>query len=117
MIEMRHLYRPQIVHVDRKGHKWLGFQVRSNVINHLGSPCIFFWLFILCLTLRLSRNEIEPFFKRALASIQEEFWATKNGQKLLRGRVERSFAEFVARVPAPALLDSGLKRHCKQPES
>jgi hypothetical protein len=54
---------------------------------------------------------------RALASIQEEFWATKNGQKLLRGRVERSFAEFVARVPASALLDSGLKRHYKQPES
>jgi hypothetical protein len=54
---------------------------------------------------------------RALASIQEEFWATKNGQKLLRGGLERSFAEFVAHVPASALLESGLKRHYKQPES
>jgi len=54
---------------------------------------------------------------RALASIQEEFWATKNGQKLLRGGLERSFAEFIANVPASALLESGLKRHYKQPES
>ena len=54
---------------------------------------------------------------RVLASIQEEFWATKNGQKLLRGRLERSFAEFVANVPASTLLESGLKRHYKQPES
>jgi hypothetical protein len=54
---------------------------------------------------------------RALASIQEEFWATKNGQKLLRGRRERSFAEFVAHVPASTLLESGLKRHYKEPES
>jgi hypothetical protein len=54
---------------------------------------------------------------RVLASIQEEFWATKNGQKLLRGRLERSFAEFVANVPALTLLESGLKRHYKQPES
>jgi hypothetical protein len=54
---------------------------------------------------------------RALASIEEEFWATKNGQKLLRGGLERSFAEFVAHVPASALLESGLKRHYRQPES
>jgi hypothetical protein len=54
---------------------------------------------------------------RALASIQEEFWATKNGQKLLRSRVERSFAEFITDVPASVLLESGLKRHYKQPES
>jgi hypothetical protein len=54
---------------------------------------------------------------RVLASIQEKFWATKNGQKLLRGRLERSFAEFVAHVPASTLFESGLKRHYKQPES
>jgi hypothetical protein len=54
---------------------------------------------------------------RALASIEEEFWATKNEQKLPRGGLERSFAEFVAHVPASALLESGLKRHYKQPES
>jgi hypothetical protein len=54
---------------------------------------------------------------RALASIQEEFWATKNGQRLLRSRRERNFAEFVANVPASTLLESGLKRHYKEPES
>ncbi len=53
---------------------------------------------------------------RALASIEEEFWASKNGQRLLRDRVERSFAEFVANVPAGMLADSGLKRHYKEPE-
>lgn len=53
---------------------------------------------------------------RALAKIEEEFWETKAGQKLLRERVEKTFAEFVARVPAAALADSGLKRHYKAPE-
>ncbi len=52
----------------------------------------------------------------ALASIEEEFWQTKVGQKLLRDRVEKTFAEFIARVPAAALADSGLKRHYKTPE-
>ena len=52
----------------------------------------------------------------ALASIEEEFWETKVGQKLLRDRVEKTFAEFIARVPAAALADSGLKRHYKEPE-
>ena len=54
---------------------------------------------------------------RALATIEEEFWETKAGQKLLRDRVERSFAEFIAHVPAAALSDSGLKRHYKEPET
>ncbi len=53
---------------------------------------------------------------RALAKIEEEFWATKGGQKLLQERVERNFAEFIAHVPAAALADSGLKRHYKEPE-
>lgn len=53
---------------------------------------------------------------RALASIEEEFWASKNGQKLLKDRTERTFAEFVANVPAAMLADSGLKRHYKDPE-
>lgn len=53
---------------------------------------------------------------RALAKIEEEFWATKGGQKLLKERVERNFAEFIAHVPAAALTDSGLKRHYKEPE-
>jgi len=54
---------------------------------------------------------------RSLAKIEEEFWATKAGQKLLRDRVERNFAEFIANVPAASLGDSGLKRHYKEPET
>jgi hypothetical protein len=54
---------------------------------------------------------------RALASIEEEFWATKSGQKLLRENTERNFAEFIANVPSAALLASGLKRHYKEPET
>ena len=47
----------------------------------------------------------------ALTKIEDEFWASKSGQKLIRDRVERSFPEFIARVPAGLLGDSGLKRH------
>ena len=32
---------------------------------------------------------------RALAKIEEEFWATKKGQQLQREHVEKTFAEFV----------------------
>ena len=52
----------------------------------------------------------------ALAKIEEEFWASKGGQKLLRDRVERIFAEFVSRVPSKMLNEVGLKRHYKEPE-
>ncbi|MEI6358002.1 MAG: hypothetical protein WCP53_13020, partial [Verrucomicrobiota bacterium] len=31
-------------------------------------------------------------------------------------QVEKTFAEFISRVPAAALTDSGLKRHYKEPE-
>jgi hypothetical protein len=51
-----------------------------------------------------------------LAKIEEEFWATKSGQKLIRDRVERTFAEFVSRVPSKRLSYAGLKRHYKAPE-
>lgn len=54
---------------------------------------------------------------RSLAAIEEEFWASKAGLKLQKDRVERSFAEFVANVPAAMLADSGLKRHYKEPEA
>lgn len=54
---------------------------------------------------------------RCLAAIEEEFWASKAGLKLQKDRVERSFAEFVANVPAAMLADSGLKRHYKEPET
>lgn len=53
---------------------------------------------------------------RALASIEEEFWATKAGRKLLREVGERTFADFISAVPAAALADSNLKRLYKAPE-
>ena len=53
----------------------------------------------------------------ALNKIEDDFWASKTGQKLLRDRVERSFPEFIARVPAGMLGDLGLKRHYRLPET
>lgn len=53
----------------------------------------------------------------ALTKIEEDFWASKTGQKLIRDRVERSFPEFIARVPAGLLNEHGLKRHYKLPET
>ncbi len=52
----------------------------------------------------------------ALSKLEEDFWASKTGQKMLRDRVERSFPEFIARVPGGMLGESGLKRHYKTPE-
>ncbi len=52
----------------------------------------------------------------ALTNAEEEFWESKAGQKLQRDRVEKSFPEFIARVPAGALAERGLKRHYKEPE-
>jgi len=52
----------------------------------------------------------------ALTKMEEEFWASKTGQKLLRDRVERSFPEFIARAPGGMLGEAGLKRHYKTPE-
>src|SRR4051812_12301318 len=51
-----------------------------------------------------------------LSKVEDEFWASKAGQKLIRDRVERSFPEFVARVPSKMLTEVGLKRHYKEPE-
>lgn len=52
----------------------------------------------------------------ALAKTEEEFWLSKPGQKLLREGTERSFPEFITRVPAGLLSEAGLKRHYKEPE-
>jgi hypothetical protein len=52
----------------------------------------------------------------ALSKLEEGFWASKTGQKLLRNRVERSFPEFIARVAGGLLTEVGLKRHYKTPE-
>jgi hypothetical protein len=52
----------------------------------------------------------------ALSKLEDDFWATKSGQKLLKDRVEHCFPEFIARVPAGMLNEVGLKRHYKTPE-
>jgi hypothetical protein len=52
----------------------------------------------------------------ALSKLQEDFWSSKTGQKMLRDRVERNFPEFIARVPGGMLGEVGLKRHYKTPE-
>jgi hypothetical protein len=53
----------------------------------------------------------------ALTKTEEDFWASKTGQKLLRDRVERSFPEFISRAPSGMLNEAGLKRHYKTPEA
>jgi hypothetical protein len=53
----------------------------------------------------------------ALVKLADDFWASKAGQKLLKDRVEKSFPEFIARVPAGLLNEVGLKRHYKLPET
>ncbi|MEO7298844.1 MAG: hypothetical protein ABI042_09740 [Verrucomicrobiota bacterium] len=53
---------------------------------------------------------------RALAKVEEDFWASKSGQKMIRDRVERSFPEFIGRAPSGMLNEVGLKRHYKTPE-
>ena len=53
----------------------------------------------------------------ALAKVEEDFWASKTGQKMIRDRVEKSFPEFIARVPGGMLSELGLKRHYKMPEA
>jgi hypothetical protein len=52
----------------------------------------------------------------ALHRIEEDFWASKTGQKLQRDHVEKCFPEFIARVPSVMLTEGGLKRHYKMPE-
>lgn len=52
----------------------------------------------------------------ALSKLEEDFWASKTGQKMLRDRVERSFPEFISRVAGGMLGEVGLKRHYKTPE-
>jgi hypothetical protein len=52
----------------------------------------------------------------ALSKVEEDFWSSKTGQKLIRDRVERSFPEFIARVSGGLLTEVGLKRHYKTPE-
>jgi hypothetical protein len=53
----------------------------------------------------------------SLTKTQEDFWASKQGQKLIRDRVDRNFPEFISRVPSKLLGEVGLKRHYKDPEA
>ncbi len=53
----------------------------------------------------------------ALLRLQDDFWGSKAGQKLQQDRVEKTFAEFVARAPGKMLTEAGLKRHYKEPEA
>jgi hypothetical protein len=52
----------------------------------------------------------------ALAKVQDGFWESKAGQQHLRKRAERTFPEFLAKVPGKVLTESGLKRHYKEGE-
>ncbi len=52
----------------------------------------------------------------ALAKAQDGFWESKSGQQHLRKRTERTFPEFLAKVPGKALTEAGLKRHYKEGE-
>lgn len=51
-----------------------------------------------------------------LTKVQDSFWESKAGQQHLRKRTERTFPEFINKVPAKLLTESGLKRHYKDPE-
>ncbi len=52
----------------------------------------------------------------ALEKAQQGFWESKAGQQHLQKRTERTFPEFIAKVPGKALTESGLRRHYKEPE-
>lgn len=52
-----------------------------------------------------------------LAKAQEAFWESKAGQKHLQKRTERTFPEFINKVPGRLLTEVGLKRHYKEPET
>lgn len=52
----------------------------------------------------------------ALAKAQDSFWESKAGQHHLRKRTERTFPEFMSKVPGKLLTEIGLKRHYKEGE-
>ena len=52
----------------------------------------------------------------ALTKVQDSFWESKAGQQHLQKRTERTFPEFIAKVPGKVLTEVGLKRHYKEPE-
>ena len=52
----------------------------------------------------------------ALAKVQDSFWESKAGQQHLQKRTDRTFPEFINKVPGKVLTEAGLKRHYKEPE-
>jgi hypothetical protein len=52
----------------------------------------------------------------ALAKVQDSFWESKAGQQHLQKRTERTFPEFIVKVPGKILTEAGLRRHYKEPE-
>jgi hypothetical protein len=52
----------------------------------------------------------------ALAKVQDSFWESKAGQQHLQKRTERTFPEFISKVPGKVLTEAGLKRHYKEAE-
>lgn len=52
----------------------------------------------------------------ALGKAQENFWESKAGQQHLRNRTDRTFPEFISKVPGKLLGEVGLRRHYKDPE-
>ena len=52
----------------------------------------------------------------ALAKVQDSFWESKAGQQHLQKRTERTFPEFINKVPGKVLTEGGIKRHYKEPE-
>jgi hypothetical protein len=52
----------------------------------------------------------------ALAKVQDGFWESKAGQQHLQKRTERTFPEFISKVPGKVLTEVGLKRHYKEAE-
>ena len=61
-----------------------------------------------------TENLSEPEARMALNSIEETFWLSKKGLKLMK-LSQRTFEVFVENVPAGLLKSKGLKRHYKIP--
>ena len=48
--------------------------------------------------------------------VQDSFWTSQAGQQHLQKRTERTFPEFIVKVPGKILSEAGLRRHHKEPE-
>lgn len=62
-----------------------------------------------------TENMTEAEGRIALTAVEEEFWLSKKGLKLLKKNVPRSFGVFAENASGGALKARGLKRHYKGP--